>query len=230
MVVVFHGEMTEAEKVARFITSPEIAPVLLALGILCIVFECFTLGFGIGAVAGILLLTMYFGGHMIAGMTSWFALLLFLAGLILCLLEILTPGFGIFAIGGVGCIVGSIFLTTPDIATALKYLTIVLLIMLVSMPLLLKLFSKSRFFDRLLVRERLTTEDGYVAGRKEHSDYVGRMGVAATTLRPAGTVELDDGTRLDVVTEGEFIEKGEQIQVTRKDGTWLVVEKRRRME
>ena len=56
---------------------------------------------------------------MIAGMASWFALLLFLAGLILCFIEILTPGFGIFALGGIGCIVGSIFLTTPDMACLL---------------------------------------------------------------------------------------------------------------
>lgn len=51
--------------------------------------------------------------------------------------------------------------------------------------------------------------------------------MAITTLRPAGTVELEDGTRIDVVTRGEYIEKGEPVQVTRKDGTWLVVEKRR---
>lgn len=78
-----------------------------------------------------------------------------------------------------------------------------------------------------MVRERLTTEDGYVAGRQEQSSYVGQFGTAATTLRPSGTVELEDGTRIDVVTVGEFIEKGEPVQVVRKDGTWLVVEKRR---
>lgn len=164
---------------------------------------------------------------MIAGMASWFALLLFLAGLILCFIEILTPGFGIFALGGIGCIIGSIFLTTPDVATAVKYLAIILLVMVICAPILFKLFSKSRFFERLMVRERLTTEEGYVAGRQEQADYVGQYGVAITTLRPAGTVELEDGTRIDVVTRGEYIEKGEPVQVTRKDGTWLVVEKRR---
>ena len=100
----------------------------------------------------------------------------------------------------------------------------------VAAPILLKLFSKSKVFDRLLVRERLTTEDGYVAGRKEQAAYIGRYGTAATTLRPAGTVELDDGTRIDVVTAGEFIQKGEAVQVVRKDGSWLIVEKRRTQE
>ena len=224
---VVYGDITGAEKVTRFVTNPNVAPLLLAAGLLLLVIEFTTPGVGLFAIGGISLLTLYFGGHMIAGMASWIALLLFVAGIILCFIEILVPGFGIFAIGGIGCIVGSIFLTTPDVATAVKYLAIVLLAMAVCAPIVLKLFSKSKLFDRLLVRERLTTEDGYVAGRKEQADYVGAAGVAATTLRPSGTVELEDGTRIDVVTRGEFIEKGEPVQVTKKDGTWLVVEKRR---
>ena len=223
----FYSEMTGAERFTRIITHPNVAPFLLSLGVLCLIGEAFTPGIGVFAVAGVVLLSLYFGGHMIAGMASWFALLLFLAGLILCFIEILTPGFGIFALGGIGCIIGRIFLTTPDVATAVKYLAIILLVMVICAPILFKLFSKSRFFERLMVRERLTTEEGYVAGRQEQADYVGQYGVAITTLRPAGTVELEDGTRIDVVTRGEYIEKGEPVQVTRKDGTWLVVEKRR---
>lgn len=222
-----YSEMNGAEKITRWITHPNVAPVLLAVGVLCLLFEFFVPGIGVLAVAGVILLALYFGGHMIAGMASWFALLLFLAGIIFCILEILIPGFGIFALGGIGCIIGSIFLTTPDMATALKYLVIVLLIMMVCTPILLKLFSKSKVFDRLLVRERLTTEDGYVAGKKEQASYIGCCGTAVTPLRPAGTVQLENGARIDVVTAGEFIENGTPVQVIRKEGTWLIVEQRR---
>lgn len=227
---ILYGTLTGAEKITRLVTSSSVAPVLFAAGIIFLILEFVTPGIGIFAVAGTLLLALYFGGHMIAGMASWFALLLFIVGIILCFIEVLVPGFGIFAIGGVGCIIGSIFLTTPDIVTAVKYLVIVLVILAICAPIVLKLFSKSKFFDRLLVRERLTTEDGYVAGKQGQADYIGAAGIAATTLRPSGTVELEDGTRLDVVTRGEFIEKGEPIQVVRKEGTWLVVEKRRTQE
>lgn len=223
-----YGEMNGAEKITRFVTNPNIAPLLLAAGILLLAIEFVTPGVGIFAIAGIILLALYFGGHMIAGMASWFALLLFIVGIILCFIEILVPGFGIFAVGGIGCIVGSIFLTTPDVITAVKYLTIVLVAMAVCAPIILKLFSKSKLFDRLLVRERLTTEEGYVAGRQEQAEYIGAYGIAATTLRPSGAVELENGTRIDVVTRGEFIEKGEPVQVVNKEGTWLVVEKRRK--
>ena len=50
-----------------------------------------------------------------------------------------------------------IFLTTPDMATAVKYLAIILLVMVICAPILFKLFSKSRFFERLMVRERVIT-------------------------------------------------------------------------
>lgn len=224
---IIYGDMTGAERVTRFLTSPLVAPILLGIGILFLVIEIFTAGFGVFGVMGIGLLAAYFGGHMIAGMASWIAVLLFITGLILCLIEILVPGFGIFAIGGVGCIVGSIFLTTPDLNTAIRYTVIVLLIILLSAPILLKLLSKSKLFDRLLIKETLTTEKGYTARKQDLNQFVGVEGIALTVLRPAGTIELEDGTRLDVVTRGDFIEPGEPVVVKAIDGTWLIVEKRR---
>ncbi|MCL4697026.1 MAG: hypothetical protein KJ023_08250, partial [Burkholderiaceae bacterium] len=39
---------------------------------------------------------------------------------------------------------------------------------------------------------------------------------------PAGVADLD-GERVDVVSDGEFIEAGEAIEVTRVDGNRIVV-------
>ncbi len=164
---------------------------------------------------------------MIAGMANWIALLLFLVGIILCAIEILTPGFGIFAAGGVICIAVSIFFTTPDIATAIRYITVMLLIIVICVPILMKLLGKYHFFDRFMVKK--TMKDTEAASEKI-ADYIGQYGTALTVLRPAGTVELENGIRVDVVTQGDYIEKGEPVQVIRKDGTWLVVEKRRNVE
>jgi membrane-bound ClpP family serine protease len=51
---------------------------------------------------------------------------------------------------------------------------------------------------------------------------VGRVGTAATVLRPTGAMELD-GQRLDVVTEGEFVEAGTAIRVLYVQGSRVVV-------
>lgn len=161
---------------------------------------------------------------MIAGMASWIALLLFLLGLILCAIEIFVPGFGIFGILGLASIVGSIFLTTPDIATAIQYSAIVLAIAVILTPILVKILSKRKFFDKLMVKEQLTTEKGYTARNQSLNERVGAEGTALTVLRPAGTMELPDGTHLDVVTRGDFIEQGAKVKVIGIDGTWLIVQ------
>lgn len=222
-----YSEETKSEKIARMLTNPVLAPVLLSFGIILVVVELVTPGLGVAGIAGVILLAAYFGGHMMAGMASWVALLLFLVGIVLCIIEIFTPGFGIFAVGGIICIGASIFFTTPDLATAIRYITVMLLIILICVPILIKVLSRYHFFDRFMVRK---TMQGTEAGNEVIVDYVGRYGTAMTVLRPAGTVELEDGTRVDVVTQGDYIEKGEPVQIIRKDGTWLVVEKRRNVE
>ncbi|MDW7675619.1 MAG: NfeD family protein [Bacillota bacterium] len=44
-----------------------------------------------------------------------------------------------------------------------------------------------------------------------------------TPLRPAGTVEFPDGDRLDVVTEGSFINSNFQVKVVKVEGTRVLV-------
>ena len=51
---------------------------------------------------------------------------------------------------------------------------------------------------------------------------VGRTGRAATALRPTGTMELDND-RIDVITEGEFVEKGTALRVLYVQGNRVVV-------
>ena len=63
---------------------------------------------------------------------------------------------------------------------------------------------------------------GYVSGPESEHGLTGRAGVAVSPLRPAGIAEID-GTRIDVVSDGSFIEAGTGIEVTRVDGNRIVV-------
>lgn len=56
-----------------------------------------------------------------------------------------------------------------------------------------------------------------------HTDLIGKTGRTLTPLRPSGTA-LVMGKRLDVVTEGQFIEQDEAICVTSVTGARIVVE------
>jgi membrane-bound serine protease (ClpP class) len=51
---------------------------------------------------------------------------------------------------------------------------------------------------------------------------LGKSGRAVSPLRTAGIAEIE-GERVDVVSDGEFIEPGAPIVVTRIDGNRIVV-------
>lgn len=55
---------------------------------------------------------------------------------------------------------------------------------------------------------------------------LGATGVALSDLRPAGIAEID-GERIDVVTEGGYLDVGTRVVVTRDEGYRRVVRRHR---
>ncbi|MBI1995048.1 MAG: NfeD family protein [Deltaproteobacteria bacterium] len=89
-----------------------------------------------------------------------------------------------------------------------------------------------RFLPRLPFGRRLILETGLLAGAgggsAPESDrmWLGKGGTAISPLRPAGIAEIE-GERVDVVSDGELIEPGVPIVVTRVDGNRIVVRRHR---
>ena len=220
---IIEAEASASEKLTRFVTNPFVAPFLLTIGIAGIIIEFLTVGWGIAGVIGLVSLALYFGGHLLAGFTGWEAVLLFLLGLILLVVEALVPGFGLPGIGGILSIIASIVLAAPSWEVGIVSLVMSLLGTIVLVLLSFKVLTKRKFWHRLVLPLKYNKEEGYVSQSQDLSKYVGRRGVAYTVLRPAGTVELEDGTRLDVVTEGDFIPKGSRVVVDRVEGMRIVV-------
>ena len=70
----------------------------------------------------------------------------------------------------------------------------------------------------------MNKEDGYsVRDEKKLKRWVGHTGTARTVLRPAGKA-LIDGTLLDVVTLGDFVDKNTKIRVITTESNRIVVE------
>jgi membrane-bound serine protease (ClpP class) len=78
--------------------------------------------------------------------------------------------------------------------------------------------------SRRLVLGTTLAEGGAMGNSKGRGtpSLVGATGEALTPLRPAGIAALA-GARVDVVSQGEFIDPGERVLVTRDDGTRVVV-------
>lgn len=211
-----------AEKLTRIVTNPYVAPLLLTIGIAGIIIEFFTLGWGIAGSLGVLSLILYFWGHMLAGFTGWEVLLLFLLGLILLVVEAVVPGFGLPGIAGIISIMASIVMAAPNWEAGIISLVLAIVGTFILVMLSFKFLTKRRFWSRLILGTKYKKEEGYIPQTQDLTIYIGQKGVVMTTLRPAGTVLLDDGTRLDVVTEGEFISRNERVEIVHVEGGRII--------
>ena len=74
-------------------------------------------------------------------------------------------------------------------------------------------------FNKLVLADQTDRNHGYTSSDSK-DDLMGLEGVALTSLRPAGTVLIQE-RRVDVVSVGEFIEKGAQVKVVDTSGSAL---------
>ena len=219
--VIKNVEESFAEKLARFITNPIVVPILLSIGSLGLVVELYSPGFGIPGFMGISSLLLFFYGHLVAGLAGYEAIILFVIGLALIILELFLPG-GIAGIIGFIAVIGSFFLASGNIVhMGISLLIALILSVLVSILMVKVLGKKVKFFRKIVLTDSTSTEGGYVSN-KTRSDLVGLEGLTITALRPAGTVVVGD-ERVDVVSEGSFIQKDKKVKVVKAEGSRIVV-------
>jgi len=94
---------------------------------------------------------------------------------------------------------------------------------LIGLGLMVKRMLKTKAWQRISLPETETQAEGY-SGSLGLEEMVGKSGVAITSLRPAGTA-LIEGQRVDVVTQGTFIDKDSEVTIIRIDGNRVVVDK-----
>jgi membrane-bound serine protease (ClpP class) len=219
--VIKNIEESFAEKLARFITHPVVVPILLSIGSLGLVLELYSPGFGIPGFMGISSLLLFFYGHLVAGLAGYEAIILFVIGIGLIIFELFLPG-GIAGIIGFIAVIGSFFLASGNIVhMGISLLIALILSVLVSILMIKVLGKKVKFFRKIVLTDSTSTESGYVSN-KTRNDLVGVEGVTITALRPAGTVKVGD-ERIDVVSEGGFIQKDKKVKIVKAEGSRIVV-------
>ena len=103
--------------------------------------------------------------------------------------------------------------------TAAQALAIALVLSIITIALALRAFPESAFMKRFVFSSAQGPE--YVASRS-YTYLLGHTGHAASLLRPAGFATVD-GERINVLTEGEFVQAGTPIEVTRVEGARIFV-------
>jgi len=231
-------KVTPAEKVARVIAA--LAPILLMIGLGGIYLEIKTPGFGLPGITGAAALVLFFFGHHIAGLAGMEDVVIFIVGFTLLFVEVfITPGFGVLGISGIVLILVSLLNAMswqvpgeflPAIsgsgATLQRALGNLALGMAGTVALGFvagRYLPKSRVLRPLVLGQRTDRTEGFTAAH-EHSELLGKEGVAEMNLHPAGRA-LFDGERVNVITHGEFIDQGERVRVAEVHGSRIVVEK-----
>jgi membrane-bound serine protease (ClpP class) len=228
--VVGRAQTTWAENVVRFLTGPIISSLLMTLGLLGLLVEIRTPGFGLAGGVGIVSFGLFFWGHWLVQLAGWEEALLVAAGLILIGLEVFAfPGFGLAGIAGIAMLVGGLALTLVGagatvsiIIGALGRVAASLLLALAGGLALLRVLPRLPFGRRLVLGAAMSAEGGYASPPARDRGFLGRTGIALSPLRPAGIADIG-GARVDVVSDGSFIDAGAEILVTQVDGNRVVV-------
>jgi membrane-bound serine protease (ClpP class) len=202
-------EVRFRDRLLALITDPNVAYILMMVGMLGIFFELSTPGAVLpGVVGGISLILAFFAFQSLP--INWAGLLLILFGLALLIVEIKVASHGLLTVGGVvSMVLGSLMLyDAPETGLRISWLVI---IPTVGATAGLVVFAVS-FGLRALYRQPSTGAAGMV----------GQVGVVRTALAPEGQILIDGELWRAVAQDGPYA-VGEPVQVAGMDGLTLKV-------
>lgn len=138
-------------------------------------------------------------------------ILLLIAGFILVGVEVVVPGFGLPGISGIACLIGGIVLTAKTVEQGLTITVIVIALLAVMLTVILLILKRVR--PPFVLQDELKAEQGYL-NASDLEYLVGKEGVAATDLKPAGKCDIE-GVEFDVRAEGTYVKKGTRVRINR---------------
>jgi membrane-bound serine protease (ClpP class) len=201
--------MTRRQQFLSAIAHPQIAYLLMTLGILGITVELWNPGaIAPGVVGGVCLLLAFFAFQVLPVSTAGVLLILF--GLFLLILEIKIPSFGVLGLGGVlSLVVGSLMLPGNVPGVALRPGVVV--------PVALAMSAILVFLGRLAVRaQRQPAATGARA-------MIGRRGRALAAMSPDRPAQIAVHGEIWTATTAAPVAEGDQVEVVGVDGLTLRV-------
>lgn len=148
-------------------------------------------------------------------------LIMMIAGFVLLVIEMYIPGFGLAGISGSILMVGGIIVMKPTPLQALILILISVILLSIAFSLAMYSISKGRLSrSKLVLNDALNQKES--TAHDDLSYFVGKVGQTRTALRPAGIAEFD-GVKLNVVSDGEFVNNQKHVRVERVEGNRIVV-------
>src|SRR6266480_3700686 len=219
---------TGVERLATWINM--ISPLLLIIGIAGIYIEFKTPGFGLPGIIGIVAFALYFFGGYIAGLSGLEWVAVFLLGLALVALELLVfPGTVALALVGAVLMLVALVMAMVDVYPGMPALPSFKMLKLpmgdlfiafvggaMAVWVLSRWLPKTPIYAKLVSRTVSGTSTVAELEQKRKMR-VGLTGVAVSSLRPGGKAQFGDEI-LDVITQGEMIDKGQRVKIVGHSG------------
>lgn len=143
-------------------------------------------------------------------------------GIALLIAEAFIPGFGVTGILGIACLALATFVRSKSLTDILVLGGTAIIICTVFLIIFFKSAENGLLWRSPIVLKEINSKEKGFVSTEDLSNMVGAIGVSKTLLRPSG-VGVFYGKYIDVVTQGEYIEKDVQIAITKVEGRRVVV-------
>jgi len=228
-----------ANALVEALAKPEFAAMLLVIGGIAVFAELQLPGIGIGGFVATVCFLLFFWSKFLDQTAGWLEVILFAGGMLCLLLEIFVlPGFGVFGLGGGLLILASLVLASQtfvfptssqelgELQTSLTVVAAAIVGVAVAGSLMRRYLPHAPMFNRIVLRN-LEGEQLAAQQRREQfadlSHLVGETGVTTSRLAPSGKAKID-GKGVNVITQGQFVERGSRVLVVEVRGNMVLVE------
>lgn len=235
-----------SENLALWMTSMWVRGFLMIIIMLGAYVEFHTPGVGVPGLTALIALAIFVGAPYLAGLANIWEILFILTGVVLMALEIFViPGFGVAGISGILLvIIGLLFTFVPDepgrslplylpsLPSSVAYLKAAMKTMAwATLASILGMIMLGRYLPRMPIFRRIVPANPTPSEVKVDDEYrglarVGDVGEARGPLHPAGKA-LFGSDLVDVVTQGEYLETGVDLEVIERRGNRVVVRARK---
>jgi membrane-bound serine protease (ClpP class) len=149
------------------------------------------------------------------------AVFLQLLAAVVLIAEVIIPSGGLLGMLAAGLIGYSLYAVFTEVSANTGYLF--LIVDVVTLPVIVIFGLKMLARSPAALNTELSSDSGVTSQSAELEGFLGKKGAAVSDLRPSGVAEIEE-KRVDVVSRGEYINKGAEIIVAAVTGNQIIVE------
>ena len=187
------------------VSMPVLQMLLLAIMFLAVFVEIKPGGMGAGIMLGIVAAGVFWGSQYVKGLVDLSQIAVFLAGILCIIIEMLMPTVGLLAGAGVAAMLYSVVMTLGGDINAVYAMLVSFAMAVFIFALIVKKLPSSKLWNRLTLKDKSNTANGYVSA-EPREELLGKRGIVVTELRPSGSALIADKL-VDVISEGALDRK-----------------------